>query len=337
MGGRVAIKRIGILGFDGVAALDLVGVLDTFFVAGGNDWKTHSTRYETAVVGISSRSFRAESGLRFLPDTTLTEAKAFHTIVIPGGPGLRDAKTNATVAGWLRSTAAAATRIASVCTGLYGLAASGLLNGRRATTHWAHAQDAARRFPKVAIETDPIFVKDGKFYSSAGMTAGIDLALALVEEDFGPQLALSTARYLVVHMKRAGGQLQYSEPLKFQTQAGDRFAELAAQIAADLGHGWNVEAMAAKTGLSSRQFARRFKSAFGRTPAAYLEMLRLDDARMRMAQGERGLARIARATGFASDDVFRRAFERRFGISPSAWRNRFVFNGEPSREIAAPL
>ncbi|MDE2267082.1 MAG: GlxA family transcriptional regulator [Alphaproteobacteria bacterium] len=319
------------LGFDGVAALDLAGVLDTFYIAGGNDWRVRSTRYETVVVGLSTRPFRAESGLRFVPDTTLKDAPSFDTIVVPGGPGLREEKSNRTVAAWLRERSSTR-RIVSVCTGLYGLAASGLLDGRRATTHWFHAADAARRFPKVTVAADAIFVKDGRFYTSAGMTAGIDLSLALVEEDFGPHLALSTARQLVVYMKRAGGQLQYSEPLKFQTRAGDRFAELVAAMLSDLSRDWKVEVMAAKVGLSSRQFARHFKTVFGTTPASYLEMLRLDEARTRIAGGERGLSRIAHATGFASDDVFRRAFERRFGVSPSHWRGRFV--STPTKETA---
>ncbi|MDE2463711.1 MAG: helix-turn-helix domain-containing protein [Alphaproteobacteria bacterium] len=310
------------IGFDGVAALDLTGVLDTFYVAGGNDWRTRSDRYETCVIGLSAQPFRAESGLRLVPDATLMDAPAFDTIVVPGGPGLREPDTNGAVASWLR-TRAGTRRIASVCTGLYGLAASGLLDGRRAATHWFHAAHAARRFPKVKITPDAIFVKDGRFYTSAGMTAGIDLALHLVEEDLGPALALSTARQLVVHMKRDGGQLQYSEPLKFQTRATDRFAELVTTLLSDLSQTWSVEEMAAKTGLSSRQFTRRFKSTFGETPAAYLEGLRLDEARTRMMRGERRLSRIAHACGFASDDVFRRAFERRFGITPSRWHSRF--------------
>jgi transcriptional regulator GlxA family with amidase domain len=331
------LKRIGLLGFDGVAAIDLVGVLDTFYVAGGNDWRKRSALYETVTVGLSARAFRAESGLRMVPDATLKDAPAFDTIVVPGGAGLREEKVNAAVATWLRTRAKRTRRIVSVCTGLYGLAASGLHDGRRATTHWAHAADAARRFPRVKLEPDAIFIKDGAFYSSAGMTAGIDLALALVEEDHGPALALATARQLVVYMKRSGGQIQYSEPLRFQTRGSDRFANLAAAVAADLGSNWTVESMAAHAGLSSRQFARRFNNVCAETPAAHLERLRLDAARQRMASGERDLARIAHGCGFRSDDVFRRAFERRFGVTPSAWRSRFASPKECTHDIAAHL
>jgi transcriptional regulator GlxA family with amidase domain len=316
-------RHIGLLGFDGVAAIDLVGVLDAFYIAGGNDWRTPSERYTTTVIGLTLEPFQSESGFRLLPHTTLADAPAFDTIVVPGGPGLREEETNALVADWLR-TRANTRRIVTVCTGLYGLAASGLLDGRRATTHWEHAAAAQRRFPNVHIEPDAIFVRDGKFYSSAGMTAGIDLALALIEEDHGAALALSTARQLVVYMKRSGGQLQYSEPLRFQERAGDRLGDLVAKIVGNLAADWSVETMASQTGLSSRQFARRFQTAFGITPALYVERLRLDEARLRLASGHEKISGIALSTGFNSDDAFRRAFERRFGVSPSTYRGRFA-------------
>jgi transcriptional regulator GlxA family with amidase domain len=316
-------RHIGLLGFDGVAAIDLVGVLDAFYIAGGNDWRTPSERYTTTVTGLTLEPFQSESGFRLLPHTTLADAPAFDTIVVPGGPGLREEETNVIVADWLR-TRTNTRRIVSVCTGLYGLAASGLLDGRRATTHWEHAVAAQRRFPNVHIEPDAIFVRDGKFYSSAGMTAGIDLALALIEEDHGPALALSTARQLVVYMKRSGGQLQYSEPLQFQARAGDRLGDLVAKIVGNLAADWSVETMAAHAGLSSRQFARRFQMAFGVTPALYVERLRLDEARLRLASGHEKVSSIALSTGFNSDDAFRRAFERRFGVSPSTYRGRFA-------------
>jgi transcriptional regulator GlxA family with amidase domain len=316
-------RHIGLLGFDGIAAIDLVGVLDAFYIAGGNDWRTPSQRYTTTVVGLTGQPFRSESGLHLAPHTTLADAPPFDTIIVPGGPGLREEKTNAIVADWLRSRAETR-RIVTVCTGLYGLAASGLLDGRRATTHWEHAAAAQRRFPNVHIEPDAIFVRDGRFYSSAGMTAGIDLALALIEEDHGPALALSTARQLVVYMKRSGGQLQYSEPLRFQAGAGDRLGDLVAKIVGNLAGDWSVEAMAAQAGLSSRQFARRFQAAFGVTPALYIERLRLDEARLRLASGREKISGIALSVGFNSDDAFRRAFERRFGVSPSTYRGRFT-------------
>ena len=311
-------RRIGFVAFDGLAALDLTGVLEAFHIAGRG-----APLYETVIVAPTASPVVAQSGLRLLPDATLAHAPAFDTLVIPGGPGLREPSTNAVIADWLR-TRADTRRLVSVCTGLYGLAAAGLADGRRVTTHWRHAADCATRFPKARLEPDAIFIKDGPIYSSAGMTAGIDLALALIEEDHGPALALAVARQMVVYMKRSGGQLQYSEPLRAQTRAGDRFADLAARMAGDLSADWSVEAMAAQTGLSPRHFARRFASAFGTSPAAHVETLRLDEARLRLASGRDGIGRIAHATGFRSDDAFRRAFERRFGLTPSAFRARFA-------------
>ena len=162
------------------------------------------------------------------------------------------------------------------------------------------------------------------------MTAGIDLALSLIEEDHGPSLALGVARQLVVYTKRSGGQLQYSEPLRFQTRAPDRFADLVARIGGDLGADWPVERMAAEAGLSPRQFGRRFQTAFAATPAAFLERLRLDEARVRLASGWIGVESVARGVGFQSGDVFRRAFARRFGVTPGDYRRRF--GAEDARE-----
>ncbi len=225
---------------------------------------------------------------------------------------------------WLRGRRSQIRRFVSVCTGAYGLAASGLLDGRRATTHWQHAAHAAQSFPNVAFVPDAIFIKDGPCYSSAGMTAGIDLALALIEEDHGPALALATARQMVVYMKRSGGQLQYSEPLQSQTRGSDRFGNLITKMLGDLSADWSVEAMAELAGLSPRQFARRFKAVFDTSPAAHLDALRLDEGRLRLASGRDNMARIAHAIGFRSDDAFRRAFERRFGVTPTAYRSRFI-------------
>ena len=181
------LRRIGLLGFDGVAAIDLTGVAEAFSIADGHGWRETPSRYAPIVIGLTPAPFTAESGLRLIPETTLAKAPPLDTIIVPGGPGLREPETNAAVASWLKTRAASTRRIVSVCTGLYGLAASGLLDGRRATTHWLHAADAARRFPRVEIAPDAIFIKDGKFYTSAGMTAAIDLAQRGISASFASQ------------------------------------------------------------------------------------------------------------------------------------------------------
>ncbi len=209
-------------------ALDLIGPSEAFASAQAEEAKGRPGRaYEIVVLGQSNRRFVSESGIVFHPHTTLQAAPRLDTVIIPGGYGLRRPATTEAVAKWIRTRAAQTRRIVSVCTGIYGLAASGLLDGRRVTTHWRFAADVARRFPRLKMEPNAIFLQDANFYTSAGVTAGIDLALALIEEDLGSDVALTVARELVVYLKRSGGQEQFSEPLQFQTQANDRLTELA--------------------------------------------------------------------------------------------------------------
>jgi transcriptional regulator GlxA family with amidase domain len=329
-------KRVGVLGFDGIAALDLVGPTETFAAAVLDDG--HGARrpcYAPVTIGVSSRSFRAESGLRFKADTTLPAAPALDTIVIPGGSGLRQPGVSAAVTAWLKSRAKRTRRIASVCTGIYGLAPTGLLDGRRVTTHWRFVRDVSQRFPRLMVDANALFLKDGRFYTSAGITAGIDLSLALVEEDLGPGLALSVARELVVYFKRPGGQEQFSEPLQFQTASTDRFAELVAWMTGHLRQDLAVEALASRVNLSPRQFSRRFKAEYRATPAAFAEGLRLDEARRRLSLGANAIADLAESVGFHSPDVFRRAFERRFGISPSSYRLHFRLRSARAQHTGA--
>lgn len=312
-------KRIGILGFDGITALDLVGPAEAFATA-----KLGQERcYQVLTIGLSGKPFTAESGIVFSPQKTLASASGLDTVIIPGGCGIRHPPTNSRIAAWLRSRTGQVRRIASVCTGIYGLAASGLLDGRRVTTHWRFARDVALRFPRLRVDPDALFVKDGRFYTSAGVTAGIDLSLALIEEDFGPTVALAVARELVVHLKRSGGQEQYSEPLRFQVQSADRFADLAAWVAGNLDHELSVETMAERAHLCPRHFSRRFKVIFGSTPAAFVEELRLGEARRRLTAGGETIERVAASVGFTSADAFRRTFLRRFGLTPSSYRARF--------------
>ena len=323
--------RVGFLGYENVNALDIVGPAETFASAFRDNGKGKLERcYEVSIIGFTRRSFVAESGIVFQPTTTIETAPKLDTLIIPGGCGLRLPEVNRKAARWIAEKAKQTRRVASVCTGIYGLAATGLLDGLHATTHWRFAADAAKRFPKLRMKPNALFVKDGAFYSSAGVTAGIDLALALIEEDFGSKIALSVAREMVVYLKRSGGQEQYSEPLQFQTNSSDRFAELAEWMTNNPTGQMSVESLARRASLSSRQFFRRFKEHFGSSPATFVETLRLNEARRRLTLGEISIEGVAESVGFNGADSFRRAFERRFRTTPSKYRRSF---GLPSERV----
>ena len=327
-------RRIGMIGFDQVDALDLVGPAEAFASARAHDGKGKTrSAYEVVILGLTKKSFVAESGIVFQPQTTLLAAPDFDTVIIPGGAGLRQAETNRSVARWVAERAAQTRRVVSICTGIYALAASGLLAGRRVTTHWRFAADVARRFPDLRVQPNALFIRDGKFYTSAGVTAGIDLTLALIEEDLGREAALRVARDLVVYLKRPGGQDQYSEPLRFQTMATDRLAELASWIATNPQLDLTIPVLAERACLSQRHFVRRFKAVFGQTPGAFVQDRRLDEARRRLTSEHLSVDAIADSVGFQSGDAFRRAFRHRFRITPGRYRRNFGFGETPSVEV----
>jgi transcriptional regulator GlxA family with amidase domain len=315
--------KIGVLGFDGVAALDIIGPLEAFSTATIDDGNAHKRCYQTSIIALTARSFVSESGVVFKPHLSFSDRHEIDTLIIPGGSGLRKAPINARVASWIANHAGRVRRIASVCTGIYALAPTGLLDGRHVTTHWRFTQDVARRFPKLKVDTNALFRKDDKFYTSAGVTAGIDLALALIEEDHGTRVALTVARELVVYLKRPGGQAQYSEPLQFQTETADSFGDLTAWMRGHLQDDLSVQALAHRACLCARHFNRRFKREFRQTPAAFVEDLRLNEARRKLGARGATIENIAASVGFRSADVFRRAFARRFDVPPSDYRRRF--------------
>jgi transcriptional regulator GlxA family with amidase domain len=320
----MAPKRIGLIGFDGVVAIDLAGPADVFTYAEMPMGQNGSQRcYEVITIGLSLRPFVAESGLVFVPETSFKNAPPLDTLIVPGGSGLHKPQIAKPIAEFMKARARHTRRIASVCTGLYALAGTGLLAGRKVTTHWHHAQKIARGFPELHVDHDAIFIKDGPFYTSAGATAGIDLSLSLVEEDYGPRVAMTVARELVVYLKRPGGQAQYSEPLKFQTQSVSRLSELMTWIIGHLSEDLPLEMLAFKACLCPRHFWRRFKAEFGCTPTDFVEKLRLDEARRRLSTTDDSIEHIGLSVGFKSADAFRRAFERRLGINPRDYRERF--------------
>jgi transcriptional regulator GlxA family with amidase domain len=318
-------RHIVIVGYDGIMGLDLIGPMEAFGSA-----QVHSPQarreacYRVTIAALDAKTFRTEFGLSINAGITLSGIRDVDTFLIPGGRGLRESNGHPKLTAWLWKNAGSIRRIGSICTGIYGLAPSGLLDGRKVATHWRFTADLAKSYPALKVSSGSLYVRDGKFWTAAGVTAGIDLSLALIEEDFGPEAALSVARDLVVYMKRPGGQEQYSEPLQFQMQSRSRFADLLPWMLAHLEHDLSVEALAARVSLCPRQFSRRFTHEFGSSPAAFVRRLRLDEARQRLSAPDCTVEGVARSVGFSDGDNFRRAFERSFGIAPSAYRGRFA-------------
>jgi transcriptional regulator GlxA family with amidase domain len=245
-------------------------------------------------------------------------------LLVAGGEGVEAAAEDPVLIDWVRQRASRARRVASVCTGAFLLAAAGVLDGRRATTHWMYCARLAQSFPAVRIEPDPIFVCDGPVWTSAGVTAGIDLALALVEEDLGRSVALAVARYLVVFLKRPGGQAQFSTTLALQV-AEDKFGALHDWINGHLDNELSLSILADQAGMSERSFSRHYAEATGQTPARAIERLRVEAARRMLSERRTPVKRIARSCGFGSEETMRRSFLRVLAVTPQDYRSRFTF------------
>ena len=335
-------KRIGFLGFDGAAALNLVGPADAFSTAALDDgYGNRISCYEICTIGLSSEPFQAESGMIFNTQETLGTAPELDTIVIPGGKGLRRSEINQRISDWILTRANRTRRIACICTGIYGLAPTGLLDGRQVATHCRFARDVAQRFPKLRVHNRPL-IKDGPFYTSAGLTAGIDLSLALIEEDYGRHVALATAQELMTPVANWNGEKEFLKPLVFDSQPIDRFGDLVAWIMRNLHEDLSVNALARRVCMSPSHFNRAFKSVFGSTPADFVENLRVNEARRRLSTPRKTLYTVAASVGFSSASEFRRAFERRFGAKPTSYLNRLdsasvttPFNSKVVSEAAA--
>jgi transcriptional regulator GlxA family with amidase domain len=244
------------------------------------------------------------------------------TLIVPGGPGVDAAAADTALVDWVRKRTRKARRVASVCTGAFLLGASGALDGRRAVTHWSYCAELARRFPAVRVESDPIFVRDGSVWTSAGVTAGIDLALALVEEDLGRTVALAVARYLVVFLKRPGGQAQFSEALSMQS-AEDEFGALHEWINKHISDDLSLAILADQAGMSERSFSRHYAEATGVTPARAIERLRVEAARRLLSESHLPVKRISQRCGFGSEETMRRSFLRVLSATPNDYRTRF--------------
>jgi transcriptional regulator GlxA family with amidase domain len=309
--------------FDGVQLLDVTGPLQVFATANEMLAATGAApAFAVRLVARATPTLTASSGLVLASQELPDIAAPVDTLIVAGGPGVAAAANDADLVSWLAARAQAARRTASVCTGAYLLAAAGLLDGRRATTHWAYCTDLARRFPAVAVDPDPIFVRDGAIWTSAGVTSGIDLALALLEEDLGRDMALAVARYLVVFLKRPGGQSQFSATLTLQA-AEARFGKLHDWMAANLATDLSLRRLAAEAGMSERNFSRRYVEATGLTPARAVERLRVEAARRLLCDSRTPIKRIVRLCGFGTEETMRRSFLRLLATSPQDYRARF--------------
>lgn len=334
-------RSVVVLAFPGVQPLDVTGPLEVFSMAAQLEAAGRpgaAPPYALALAAREAGPLDTASGYALHAPRSWAEiagAEAPDTLLVAGGVGAIAARRDPELLALLRSLAPRVGRLASVCTGSLVLAAAGLLDGRRATTHWSACETLSREHPAVRVEPDPIFVRDGKVVTSAGVTAGMDLALALVEEDLGRERALEVARWLVLFLRRPGGQSQFSHQLAVQQAERVPLRDLQAWMADHPAEDLSVPALASRVGLSPRHFARTFTQEVGATPARFVEALRVECARRRLEEGGDGVDAIAEACGFGSAESMRRAFGRVLRVSPADYRRRFRGDGGSAAERAA--
>ena len=326
-----AAKTVYVLAFANAQVLDVTGPLQVF--ASANDLLRQQglpAPYVATVIADPGGPVPTSSGLALLAEPLPAPDAPSDTLIISGGWGVYAAAREPHLVQWVAQQAGRSRRVASVCTGAFLLAASGWLDGRRVVTHWTRCEQLAREYPQLQVEANPIFINDGAVWTSAGVTAGIDLTLALVEADLGHALALAVARDLVVFLKRPGGQAQFSTVLSLQSslqsraqQNADRFSELHAWILENLTRDLSVSTLAAQAGMSERSFVRHYHAQTGNTPARAVEHLRVEAARRLLSDSSMPLKRVAARCGFGSEETLRRSFLRTLAVTPQAYRERF--------------
>lgn len=310
--------RVGVLVFPGVTLLDVAGPTEAFTEA-----NRYGARYSIILVSVDGGPVRSSTGLEFSADLAVAGAGDLETLLVPGSDAVAERPVDPPLAAATAQLAARAERVASVCTGAFVLAAAGLLDGRRATTHWRHAAALQRRYARVRVEPDAIFVADGPVVTSAGITAGIDLTLALIEHDHGAALARDVARSLVMFLQRPGGQSQFSVPARTPRPDSDLLRRVIDSITADPAGSHTVPELAAAAGTSTRHLGRLFRGQLGTTPARYVEQVRLERARMLLDSGY-SVTSAAQHSGFGSDENLRRTFSHYLKIAPTAYQHRFT-------------
>ncbi|MFV1944209.1 GlxA family transcriptional regulator [Pseudomonas luteola] len=330
-------RLVDVLAFEDVQILDVTGPLQVF--ASANDLCQHNGKsppYEVRVISATGGIAKSSAGLGLVAEPLPMFTEPCDTLIVAGGWGVNRASEDHFLVNWLRDRSNHCQRVASVCSGAFLLAAAGLLEGRRAVTHWTRCEELARIYPSVQVEANPIFINDGPIWTSAGITAGIDLALAMVESDLGHALALAVARQLVVFLKRPGGQSQYSNVLLMQSSDA-RLTELHDWIALHLHEDLSLERLASKVGMSERTFLRRYRALTGETPSKAVESMRVERACLLLVEGKLSIKRVAFQCGFGSEETFRRAYARRMSISPIDYRKRFGLINNGSSNGGSPL
>lgn len=321
-------RHIGFLIFPGMEILDLCGPLDVFAYADGwlrSTKPTDQPFYSIQVLAMQAGVTMSSSGVRLVVDRAVAERdQDFDTLIVAGGLGIELACRDAALVDWIKSMAPRVRRLASVCNGALLLARAGILDGRRATTHWAYCQRLASSYPLVEVDPDRIFVRDGHIYTSGGITAGIDLALAMLEEDHGNEIARLVAQMLVVFLRRPGGQSQFSTYLASEARRRADICDLQAWVMTHLRADLSAEAMADRMAMSLRTFARTFKEETGTTPAKFVERARVEGARLKLEQSLLSIDEIAEVCGFGDSERMRRSFNRTVGVSPQDYRSRFM-------------
>jgi transcriptional regulator GlxA family with amidase domain len=322
-------RRVVLLAYEHMNLLDLAGPLQAFATAGRKGESPGF--YETLVASVDGGLVTTSSGLA-VQTVSLVSLKgmAIDTLIAAGGCRGQEYYAPPQLAQWIRRRAPSVRRLCSVCTGAFLLAAAGQLDGRRAATHWDWVGRLQKRHPKIQVDANRLFVQDGPIWTSAGVTAGIDLTLALIEEDFGHRVAIETARQLVMFIKRAGGQSQFSAPLEAQAAAPGTFTELHAWVAGNLASDLRVEQLAEQAGMSPRTFARLYTAKCGRTPAKMVEAMRLEAACRALEETSLPLKTIAEVSGYPEEQNLRRVFLRKLGITPAQYRGRFSAHARKS-------
>lgn len=315
--------RVAILAFPRVQLLDVAGPADVFAEAARQLGQPRA--YQVQVIGTEAGLLKSSSGVRLAVDATVgAHRTSIDTLLVAGSPDIDQVASDVALHNWLRRQSRTVRRYGSVCSGAFVLAAAGLLDGKRVATHWNSTARLATAYPLACVEPDAIYVKDGKLFTSAGVTAGMDLALAMVEEDHGRELALRVARELVMFLKRPGGQSQFSAHLAAQTSERSSMRQVQDHVLSHLKDDLSVPALAALAGMSERSFARVFRSETGTTPAEFVENARIDAARRLAEESQLPAKRLAGEVGYANVDGFRRAFGRRLGVSLVEYRRRFA-------------